>query len=151
MRLAYFKTEDLPSQVFSSAFQGKFMHKFASTLTSFLEKEKTLFMEIFADPKLQSLHKEFYEKLITRLLADHKEKVIQEFIYGLSLDTQGEAFSGLILPMIEITRTSVPSQVSFDGNLYLMIKEMYQGMGERYRKQLDSIISEAFESLISGD
>jgi hypothetical protein len=32
-----------------------------------------------------------------------------------------------------------------------MIKEMYQGMGERYRKQLDSIISEAFESLISGD
>ena len=105
MRLAYFKMEDLPSQVFSPAFQGKFMHKFASTLTSFLEKEKALFLEMFADPKLQSLQKEFYEKLITRLLADHKEKLIQEFIFGLSLDTQGEAFSGLILPMIELTRT----------------------------------------------
>lgn len=127
------------------------MHKFACTLTSFLEKEKTLFEEIFADPKLQGLQKEFYEKLIMRLLADHKEKVIQEFIYGLSLDTQGEAFSGLILPLIALTRAQVPSQVAFDGNLYLMIKEMYQGMGERYRKQLDSIISEAFESLISGD
>ena len=57
------------------------------------------------DPKLQSLQKEFYEKLLTRLLADHKEKVIQEFIYGLSLDTQGEAFSGLILPMIDLART----------------------------------------------
>jgi hypothetical protein len=52
------------------------MHKFASTLTSFLEKEKSLFLEMFADPKLQSLQKEFYEKLITRLIADHKEKVI---------------------------------------------------------------------------
>ena len=57
------------------------------------------------DAKLQSLQKEFYEKLLTRLLANHKEKVIQEFIYGLSLDTQGEAFSGQILPMIDLTRT----------------------------------------------
>jgi predicted transcriptional regulator YdeE len=32
-----------------------------------------------------------------------------------------------------------------------MIKEIYQGMSERYRKQLDSTISEVFESLIQGD
>ena len=63
------------------------MFKFASTLVNFLEKEKALFSELFSEVKLQHLQKDFYDKLLNKFLKDHKDKIIQEFIYGVGLET----------------------------------------------------------------
>lgn len=85
LRLAYFKADEHDS-LFTSSFSGTFMFKFASVLVAFLDKEKSLFQDMFNDAKLQHMQKEFYEKMLSKVMKEHKEKIIQEFIYGTGLE-----------------------------------------------------------------
>ena len=53
--------------------------------------------------------------------------------------------------MVEAARREVPAGVSFDANFYLLIKELYQSLSDRYKKHLDTTVTECFEALIEQD
>ncbi len=48
-------------------------------------------------------------------------------------------------------REMLPPSLSFDTSLYPFIRELIQSMVERYRKMIDSSVSEAFESIMEND
>jgi hypothetical protein len=48
-------------------------------------------------------------------------------------------------------RQMLPNQLSFDNSLYPFIRELFQSMVERYRKMIDSTVSEVFESIMEND
>ena len=50
--------------------------------------------------------------------------------------------------MLEEARKFVPQAVGFDASLYVLVKELYQGLSERYKKLIDSTVTECFESII---
>ena len=57
----------------------------------------------------------------------------------------------MILPMLEGVRHSLDavSSVSVvEGRMYELVRELYVGMGEKYRKMVDSVFEEAFEGLV---
>ena len=48
-------------------------------------------------------------------------------------------------------REYLPKEISLDFNIYTFFKDLYQALTERYRKQLDSAVNEAFESIMEND
>jgi hypothetical protein len=70
---------------------------------------------------------------------------------SLQFDSQTELFHELIMPSVNSIRQMLPLQVSFDSSLYPFLRELFQSMVERYRKMIDSTVSEVFESIMEND
>lgn len=45
----------------------------------------------------------------------------------------------------------LPSQLVFDTSVYPFVRELFQSMVERYRKMIDSTVSEVFEAIMEND
>lgn len=106
------------------------------TLTQFLGREKAFFTSSFP--------KTFYEKLLSKLLADSKERLLNDFLYGLPLDSQEEVFDFVFLPMLEYLSTeSLPLETTF----YPFMKDLFMQLSGSYKQQFDNGVTEAFKVL----
>ena len=55
------------------------------------------------------------------------------------------------MPSINSMRKMLPSQLVFDSSVYPFMRELFQSMVERYRKMIDSTVSEVFETIMEND
>ncbi|CDW77287.1 UNKNOWN [Stylonychia lemnae] len=134
-------------------YKGKFFFKFSQAVKHFLSTQIDFLNELFDDTKLAQLQKDHIEKLMIKMLADYKDKLIQEFVHSLDYDQQLEVYENFFIKMLVNVRTIIGNRVavSLDQSFNLFFKDLYQEMLDKYRKQIDIVASENFQYILEKD
>eukprot|EP00347_Sterkiella_histriomuscorum_P022232 403331208 len=143
-------------------YQAKFFFKYFRTLIYFMKSIQDFVLQIFQGQQKEknTLYKATLEKLLQKLLQDYKEKIIMEFVNSLSYDQQLDVYEKVFIQTCQSIKMILNNQnlnsnqhvnISFDSNLHLFFKELYQDLLEKYRKSVDLVVSENFQYILEKD